>query len=1045
MPADLLLLHGSDPRELLAHAADGFLALPPADDPADFPSPGCLLVLRQGGLREDLIRMAAERGHPGWLDPPLCIFQQLPEFLGTTDRVPCDDFERATILTGLIRQGSRGPLGRLRNPEAFVGAVDRLFGELVPEGVTADAFEAAIAPAAGKGEFEAARDAELAALYRDYLALLQGERRRDGRDGLLDVALAIADPARLAARLGGRRELRFVGLQDLRGGWRALLDALRRSPALDRILIYSVAPLDLGPELGARVQRLGAGQPIAERIFTDTQEQVPGVTVQAIVAPDAERELEEVASRVRALADGGTPLHRIAVVARQARPYLDLALHALDRFGVPATARRRVALVEVPAVRALRALLAAAADGWSRHDLVELAEQPYFASGLDAGILNFAGYRQRVAGLDEWQAVLGALATEATRAEAARDRGEEEERRVALPPAARVRRAAEGFGTFAALAAPLDEPRTLGAWAEWLAAFLDADPWGVRKRMQEVPAGRFDVVRLDLAAWRGLAEAAARWREALARWGDTAPMTVADFRLRVESLLDGDVALWTPSLEGVQVFEGLAAAYRTFDHLFLVGLQAGQWPLAAPRSPILDEPERAALAVRGLPLESEATWDRLERDLFRVLVAGAERQLTVSWSQLDPGGRETVSSAYVEALGDVVRLIGAAAGEEIPARRVVTPGIRLYQGAEALERARHGARIEAARQAGAVSPWNGGIEDPTLLAWLAQELGEQRPWSPTQLEALAKCPWSWFSARLLRLEQLEDPDESLDAATRGTLLHRILARFFARAAERIGTPTRLRPEHLAWALPLLDELVAAALAEARDRGEWLGHPALLSARQGELTRLLTGYLRWEAEQHQTQEESNRGNAPKRIRTGVVAHEVSFADQVLEVGGLRVRFRGSVDRMERGVDGRFDATGYIAAVDYKTTRYSAPGGGKAAAWDDGVVLQVPLYAWALARLHEGAAVARVEYRSLKQPDSIHLLELAQYDRKSGTVTADPRHTERYHDALAAVARHVSGARAGHFPAAPAPSCGCPSFCHAIDICRVAGGPVRAGWP
>ncbi|MBK6781463.1 MAG: PD-(D/E)XK nuclease family protein [Gemmatimonadetes bacterium] len=1045
MPASLLLLHGTDPRELLLHAADGFLAPPAPEDPAAFPSPRYLLALRQGGLREDLIRLAAERGHPGWLDPPLCTFQQLPEVLGATDRRPCDDFERSTILAMLIRRGSRGPLGRLRNPEAFVGAVDRLFGELLSEGITADACEAAVAPAAGKGEFEAARDTELAALYRDYLTLLQGEGRRDGRDRLLDVALAIADPARLTERLGGRREIRFAGLQDLRGGWRALLGALCRSSALDRIVIYSAEPLDLGPDLPATGQPLGSGHALATRLFTERQERVPGVVVQAIAAPDAERELEEVARRVRALADGGTPLHRIAVVARQARPYLDLALHALERFGVPATARRRVALVEVPAVRALRALLSAAADGWSRHGLVELAEQPYFASGLDAAVLNYAGYRQRVSGLDAWQAALTALAAESARSEAARERGDDEERRAGRPRAARARLAADGFARFAALAAPLDEPRSLGAWADWLVTFLEQDPWGVRERMMEVPAGRLDVVRLDLAAWRGLADAATRWREALARWGDTAPMTVDDFRRRAESLLDGDVALWTPSQDGVQVVEGLAAAYRPFEQVFLVGLTAGQWPLAAPRSPVFDESERAALTARGLPLESEATWDRLERGLFRVLVAGAERQLTVSWSQLDPGGADTVPSAYVEALGDVARMDGAAEGEEIPATRVVTPGARIYRGADALARARHAAPIEHGRQSKAVSPWNGGIEDPALLAWLARELGEQRQWSPTQLEALAKCPWSWFSSRLLHLERQDDPDEAMDHLTRGTLLHRILARFFERAAVQLGTPARLLPGHLTWALPLLAETVAAALTEAGDAGEWLGHPALLAAREGELTRLLTRYLTWEAEEHDAQVTSNRGNAPRRIRTGVVAHEVSFVDQVLEVGGLRVRIRGSVDRMERGVDERFAGGAYIAAVDYKTTAGSVPGAGKAPAWADAVVLQVPLYAWALARLHEGATVARVEYRSLKKPGSHHLLELAQYDRKAGAVVADPKHVARYQAALAAVARHVEGARAGRFPAAPAPSCGCPSFCHAIDICRVAGGPVQAGWP
>ena len=33
-----------------------------------------------------------------------------------------------------------------------------------------------------------------------------------------------------------------------------------------------------------------------------------------------------------------------------------------------------------------------------------------------------------------------------------------------------------------------------------------------------------------------------------------------------------------------------------------------------------------------------------------------------------------------------------------------------------------------------------------------------------------------------------------------------------------------------------------------------------------------------------------------------------------------------------------------------------------------------------------------------------------------------------------------AREGHFPVAPAPSCGCPPFCHGREICRV---PAAAG--
>jgi hypothetical protein len=47
---------------------------------------------------------------------------------------PCDDFERAVILGGLLRQSDGEVFGRLQRPQDFIGALDRLFGELVAEG-----------------------------------------------------------------------------------------------------------------------------------------------------------------------------------------------------------------------------------------------------------------------------------------------------------------------------------------------------------------------------------------------------------------------------------------------------------------------------------------------------------------------------------------------------------------------------------------------------------------------------------------------------------------------------------------------------------------------------------------------------------------------------------------------------------------------------------------------------------------------------------------------------------------------------------------------
>ncbi len=169
------------------------------------------------------------------------------------------------------------------------------------------------------------------------------------------------------------------------------------------------------------------------------------------------------------------------------------------------------------------------------------------------------------------------------------------------------------------------------------------------------------------------------------------------------------------------------------------------------------------------------------------------------------------------------------------------------------------------------------------------------------------------------------------------------------------------------------------------------------------------------------------------------HELRFKEAVLERGGIQFRFRGTIDRVEVGIDERVTSGHYVAAVDYKSSKYAAPGGGNKKAWDEGVVLQVPLYAHALGTLRPGSVVSRVEYRALKQRETLLTLQLVSVDRKTKALRTGGEEQDQMEAALDAVVRHVKQVRGGAFPADPPPTCGCPSFCHARDICRVAGGP------
>ncbi|HQR30822.1 MAG TPA: PD-(D/E)XK nuclease family protein [Anaeromyxobacteraceae bacterium] len=1009
-PARLHLILGTDPRLLLEHAAAEFLTPQHATPENPFPSPPVVLALRQGGLRDDLLALAHERGVGGWYDPPLLTFQELPKWMAATARRPLGELERRTLLERLVRE-QRGILGGLRHPDRFVHALDRLVGELVREEVSPDAFGGGLAARADRDDFEQRRDDELAAVYRAYDQALESTGRRDGRDTWADCARALAEsPEAFTKRLAGRRELRLFGLQDLSGGWRPLLRALRACPALDRITIYSAERLPLDPDLEATVTRLEEHATVATRLFTG-EPGPPDASVDLIAAPDVEREVEEVARRVRALADAGVPFHRMAVVTRQARPHADLAAEALARFGVPVTQRRRHTLREIPVVRALAALLAAAAEGWTRHGLAELADQPYFANELDAGAINAIGYERRVTGLDAWVAAFLASGSDAR---------------------------AAAFTRFAERASELDRPRPLAAWTAWLGRFLVEDPWGLRSRIEAMPGTRVDVVRLDLQGWKGLTKLAGQWSDALAAWGDSnAAMDASAFHAQLDDLLEMEVALWTPNRRGVPVLEGLAAAYRSFDHLFVVGLEGGRFPLRAPGSPLLDDAERRALVETGVPLELTAEWDRRERELFRILAAGARERLTVSYARLDPAGREVVRSPFIEAMADVASLVL----EEIPPSRVLTPGIRITAGEEAAAHAAHAARVELDRGTGRLSPWNGQVERPALLERLAQRYGDDYLWSPTQLESYAKCPWAYFSSRLLGIETREDPDDEMDAATVGTVYHKALQRFYDAEVTRQGGPVLLLADDLRGATERLLVSLDAVLAEMDDT-TWLGNPVMAGAKRMELRRTLTRYLAFEADTNRKLLGTHHTNV-RIVRTAVARHELDIREAVLERHGVRIRYRGSVDRVEIGIDDRVTTGPYVAAVDYKTSKYGAPGGGKKQAWEEGVVLQAPLYAHALASIHPDAAVSRLEYRAIRQREIVQRLQLREYDKQAREVVDAEEGMARMEAALDAAARHVRRVRAGEFPADPPESCGCPSFCHARDICRVAGGP-RDAW-
>ena len=425
-----------DPGRLLERAVDGLFPLASASAERPWPTLSAWVVLRQGGLRDDLHRLAAARGVAGWFGSPVCLFNELGARWSVTDvPPPLSEPERLAIVSALVEREGGALFGRKTSTEAWVPAVDRLIGELVSEGVAPDDFRR-ISHATASDDFARGRAVTLAHLYTSWLAVLADIGRSDGRDAKVRLARDIIEhPDEFSTRLEGRRDLRFVGLADLRGGWRQLLAALAASPVIDRLEILTSFPLALPAELHAVVESPDAPPSFAGTLFTSNS--TSPAAAHLIETPDSAREVELVAVRVRQLVDRGVAPARIAVIARQARPLVNEVATALGLLGVPTTVRRRTALAHTAPARALRSILAAAADNWSRHTLVEIAENPLLATGLSADVLNVVGYTQQMTSLEDWSE---ALTTLLARCEA-RERGEDDDdaHRVRLPASSSVK------------------------------------------------------------------------------------------------------------------------------------------------------------------------------------------------------------------------------------------------------------------------------------------------------------------------------------------------------------------------------------------------------------------------------------------------------------------------------------------------------------------------------------------------------------------------------------------------------------------------------
>ena len=781
------------------------------------------------------------------------------------------------------------------------------------------------------------------------IALVARERLADAglahRSQLLERARDVleADPARFAAT-----GVWIHGFAEATGRATDLLLAIAQARPTTLLLDEPGEPgaperVDAGAAFGARLRERfeGLGGPASE----EGSDAIVPPPAELLAAPGAEAEVRAVAGRIRALLDENPKLEpeRISVVVRQPAPYAQAVRSQFGRLGIPfsgvsatvasgAGARRGSAIASLLEeredcgsdrwVELLRGL-----PGWER-DVSPNADLRLGLRHLGAGRLRDVArleppkenvrlpVRQSLKGreddTDPRDRDPSDPPGDPTGREASKDGGprgpiahyrrlRREVVHEAIERAARLCRAFEAAPARASVV----------EWDHWLRARLTEDlGWDAAEADAATGAGN--------GIARGLPANLVLTREEA-------------MELLREQLIEVDAHVPLGGRGGgVAVLGAMEARARTFDHLFVLGLNRDVFPRPIREDALLPDALRRPLLALLPDLPVKATGFDEERYLFAQLL-GSSPHIVGSWQSASDDGRERVRSTFVDRLcGRVPELEPtpvpalhqleqlAQPGPSTARERAIWAGIgastEQYEAAfpAALREAGVAAegrepkleleleRVASARTAcvrefsryatgkAALGPYMGFVGPATHPADLR---GAER--YVTSLERMADCPWKTMLEKQLRLEAPPDPLESfpeLDSRMVGLAVHATLETMLGG-----GEPTlawaelaSAEPRNVPW--PAQAAIEGWAETCAREQLATQGHPYPGLVRV--LQERVIEYVARARELFDAQALAVLGaevSGALVVQDGATAHELAFrADLVERIdGGLRL--------------------------------------------------------------------------------------------------------------------------------------------------------------
>jgi ATP-dependent helicase/nuclease subunit B len=582
------------------------------------------------------------------------------------------------------------------------------------------------------------------------------------------------------------------------------------------------------------------------------------------VCRDREEELVEVARLgARSAAPG-----RLAVAFQRPLPYLYLARAVFEAAGQPYQALDALPLAAEPFAAAVDLVFDFLLAEGNRASTIAILSSPHWKfpplGGPDLLV------REKVSGLDGYlreRKYLGGW-----------------DRLAALAPD----RASAAEGARAAMAAsealrPVREAPTASGQIQALLTFIQAHERGPG---DDARTERHQRTRAAiLAALASLAAAHVRH--------DDRPLPLERLAGVVRRWIEGQTFAPRTGATGVMLLDAPAAAYADIDELRLVGLIENDWPERIRRS--IFYPSNL-LSQLGWPPES----DRLAaaRARFQDLLRLPTTRVSLSSFTLEDDAIVPASSFLdeLEASGLAIEPEGEGA-----ARQSLRPELLMGDRPSAdWPPASEWLALRLSRSPGTAPAYRGaaGVQPPATYAI-------------SHVERYLSCPFKYFSARVLKLDEEREDESGLSPQERGQLLHEVFQAFFQAWQKRGGRA--ITTDTLNEALELFSEVAESTLAHLPDADRSLEHTYLLGSAAA--PGLGERAFNFEIEQE----------TPVLERLLEHPLEGSFQFQGAE-GPRQISIRAKADRIDLLEDGT------LRVIDYKLGRAPKPAR----------ALQLPIY-------------------------------------------------------------------------------------------------------